>query len=122
MTPMETSTLQIISYSLGSVVATLTIMGLVVRFVLVPYLRVTLIEPVAQINTQVSVNGNRSENPTILDMLHDVQMETRATGMEVVVMSRMFDGHLEHAESKDRQLDALERRVRKIEVQRRDKR
>jgi hypothetical protein len=95
---------------------------------LVPYLREQVIKPVAQINQQVSINGGTSESPTILDKLHEIQMEVRETKMEVMsldkkvhdartevaVLGRMYDGHIEWSQDKVDQMSREIRQARKL--------
>lgn len=85
-------------------VATLTILtlllaliGLAVRFILLPYLREHLIEPVKETRKQVTVNHHSSETPTVLDRIDDVSQQVHR-------LAGMFDGHLDWSQ---REVDAL---------------
>ena len=69
----------------------LSLIGLAVRFVLVPYLKEHLIKPVKSVEQQVTVNKHVTRPPTMLDKIDTVQRE-------VASMARMFEGHMQWSE------------------------
>jgi hypothetical protein len=71
--------------------------GLAVRFVLVPYLRDHLVQPVQEVKRQVTENSHANAEPTLPDLIDDVRGEVRA-------LSRVLEGHMS---SSDRWLDVV---------------
>lgn len=98
---------------------TAALLGLGVRYVLIPYLREQLVKPVQETHKQVTVNGGKSDPPTVLDRLHDVNAEVKETRQEIVetkaevlALARMHDKHLEWSQSEvDRIWAALHRQA-----------
>lgn len=76
----------------------LGLVGLAVRYVLLPYLKEHLIEPVKETNKQVTVNTHASDSPTVLDRIDDVSQQIR-------VLARMFDGHLSWSQAEVKRID-----------------
>lgn len=61
-----------------AVLAVCGVLGLVVRFVLLPYLRAEVVEPVQETHRQVTPHHRPANSePTIVDRLDDVQTELR---------------------------------------------
>lgn len=96
---------------LAAAVSMCVLIGLVVRFGLLPYLREHLIVPVKDTHKQVTENHHTNERPTVLDRIDDVSnqvqentAETRAARGETRALARMFDGHLEWSQN---EVDAL---------------
>lgn len=52
---------------LSSIALLLGLIGLTVRFVLLPYVREHVVTPVQETRRQVSVNGGNNQPPTLLD-------------------------------------------------------
>lgn len=96
---MDAGTREAITWTLGTIVTTFVIIGILVRLVLLPYLREHLIAPVKQVEKQVTVNHHSSLEPTVLDRIDDVQQEVK-------VLGRMLEGHMEWSE---RWVDLIER-------------
>lgn len=100
----------VIAAALSAVLLGLTILGLAVRYVLMPYLSTHLIAPiqagaqmVEETHKQVTVNHHSSPEPTVLDRIDDVSNQVAENTRETRAMARMFDGHLERAqEAEDR--------------------
>lgn len=88
---METSTREAITWTLGTIVTVCVIIGLAVKFVLMPYLREHLITPVKQVEKQVSENHHSNAQPTVLDRIDDVQQSVKA-------VARVLEGHMEWSE------------------------
>ncbi|MBB3041230.1 hypothetical protein [Nocardioides soli] len=105
---MDAGTREAITWTLGTLIAGFAILGVLVRLVLLPYLREHLIAPVKQVEKQVSENHHSNEPPTVLDRLDDVQQEVK-------VLGRMLEGHMEWSE---RWVKLIEREV---DVARRDR-
>jgi hypothetical protein len=62
-----------------AVLAVCAVVGLIVRFVLLPYLRAEVVEPVKETHRQVTPHHRPANaEPTIVDRLDDVQSELRA--------------------------------------------
>lgn len=87
------------------------LVGLAVRFVLLPWLQTHIVTPVKETKNQVTVNGHVSATPTLLDRVDtaaglardlrrqvDTVVETTddlAAGQQA--MGRMLDGHLDRS-------------------------
>lgn len=94
----------VIAAALSAVLLGLTLLGLAVRYVLMPYLQTHLIKPmkvgaelVEETHKQVTVNHHSSERPTVLDRIDDVANQVAENTRETRALGRMFDGHLEQA-------------------------
>lgn len=95
--------LEIVVAVLSGVTLFLGLIGLGVRFALLPYLKEHVIDPVKQTNKQVTVNHHSSKEPTVLDRIDDVHRELSA-------LARMFDGHLDWSQ---REVDQLWRELKR---------
>lgn len=96
---------------LSGVVLLFSLIGLGVRFVLLPYLKEHLIEPVQETNKQVTVNHHSSAEPTVLDRIDDVRLQVKDVHAEVVTVARMFDGHLDWSQDEvDKLWKALQKK------------
>lgn len=100
---------EIAAVSVSVTLGVLTLLGLLVRYALLPYLKENLIEPVkntnelaATTNRQVTVNHHSSDVPTVLDRIEDV-------GRQVQVLAFMFDGHIDRHQ---REVDAIWKELR----------
>lgn len=60
------------------------LVGIIVRYMLVPYLRdqlvTQLLNPVQETHRQVTVNQHSSEEPTILDKMDDLKKQISGVG------------------------------------------
>lgn len=72
----------------GGAISVLILLGLAVKYVLVPYLERTLIRPVHDTHRQLSVNKHESDPPTMRDLVDTAIAKVDTLG-------RMFDGHLD---------------------------
>lgn len=77
--------------ALSGILALLALLGLAVRFVLMPYLRDHLVVPVQEVHTQVTENHHANPDATLPDRIDDVHEEVRALRM-------VLSGHLESGE------------------------
>lgn len=102
------SHLQVVATVFAATVAACTLIGLAVRYVLVPYLDEKLIKPLEETHRQVSVNGGQNNPPTLLDKVgatHELAVETRD----------MLTTHLIEAAGDHARLGAVEARVARLE-------
>lgn len=95
---MSAETRDLISWILGTTVSLSIIIGLIVKFILMPYLRDHLVRPMKQVEKQVSENHHSNKNPTVLDRIDDVQQDVKALRAEMAGMARMYEGHLNWSE------------------------
>lgn len=93
-----------VTFLFGTVISLSIVLGLAVRYVLMPYLREHLLGPVQETHHQVTENTGESPQPTVLDAIHDVQRDVRALAM-------VMDQHMKWSE---RYTAATERRFRRI--------
>lgn len=104
---------------IAACIGVLTLLGLAVRWVLLPYIRDQLVRPIRQINAQVTPEDGSSD-ATIVNRLEEVvrevrdireenRGEVRETRAEVIALSHMFDGHLEWSQA---QVDLLAEQIR----------
>lgn len=88
---MDSGTREAITWTLGTLLTVFAVLGVLVRYVLLPYLREHLIAPVKQVEKQVTENHHSNSTPTVLDRIDDVQQEVR-------VLGRMLEGHMDWSE------------------------
>ena len=69
---MSAETRELISWVLGTIIALSAIVGILVRVVLVPYLKEHLFKPMRVVQRQVDENHHSNSKPTVLDWLSDV--------------------------------------------------
>lgn len=93
-----------VTFLLGSLISLAVLTGLAVRYILMPYLRDHLLNPVQETHHQVTENTGKSPQPTVLDAIHDVQRDVRA-------LSMVMDAHMQWSE---RYTAATERRFKRI--------
>lgn len=117
MNANATTEFQIVAAVVVTTVGMATILGLSVRFILVPYLRETL-DIARAVQTQVTKNGNASEIPTVPDRIEAVAEQVReakllakSTNEAVTALSNMFDGHMDWSQ---REVDRIDREQRRI--------
>lgn len=85
---MSTDTRDAIVATVTIVLGVSSIIGLLVRYALLPYLQLHLVKPVAEVRKQVTENSHRNAEPTVLDKLDDL-------ATDVHTLSRVMDGHLQ---------------------------
>lgn len=88
------------------------LVGLATRFVLMPYLREHLLKPVQETHHQVTENNGTSDQPTVLDAIHDVQRD-------ITALSRVMDAHMDWS---DRWTELWEREIARLKEQVRKRR
>lgn len=96
---------QQITWTLGTIIALSTVLGLAVRLILLPYLREHLVKPMRQVEKQVTENHHSNPKPTILDRLDDIERAVVNTQAE---MAR-------HREDEQARLDRGDARMGRIE-------
>lgn len=91
---------EIITWIIATAIGLSTLIGIAVRFALLPYLRDHLVQPLRQVEKQVSENAHANDAPTVLDRIDDVQQavdETQRavdeTRIDVKIMRDAFKGH-----------------------------
>lgn len=90
---MTQDTRDIITWVLGTLVTGCILVGLAVRFILMPYLRDVLLAPVQETHKQVTENHHANKDqPTVLDRIADVQTD-------VNTLSRVLEGHMRTSDS-----------------------
>lgn len=101
---MDANTRDSVTFLFGTIISLSIVLGLAVKFVLMPYLREHLFGPVQDTHHQVTENTGQSPQPTVLDAIHDVQRDVRA-------LSMVMDSHMQWSE---RYTAATEKRFRRI--------
>ena len=76
---------------LTAITMVLTLLGLAVRYVLLPWLEAHLVKPMRQVEKQVSENHHSNDSPTVLDRFDDLSNEVRA-------LASVIEGHIEAAD------------------------
>lgn len=95
---------------LTAVTLSFGLIGLGVRYALLPWLREHLVNPVSEVKKQVTENQHANEVPTIPDRIDDVSQQVFDSSLQIAVLARMFEGHLEQtAEESDAVWEAIER-------------
>lgn len=97
-----------ITWTLSTLIAASVLIGIVVKLVLLPYLREHLVNPMAQVKRQVSENHHHNKEPTVLDRIDDVGEAVESQRTEVRALARVFDTHLAFS---DRWVDLIEREI-----------
>ena len=97
---------ELITWIISTTLALAALAGLMVRWVLLPYLREHLLKPMQRVEHQVSVNAHQSDEPTVLDRLDDMHTEVRElraeqrrTRSDLSDLSRQVGDHLLRSES-----------------------
>lgn len=87
---MDQSARDAVTFLFGTFISACVLVGLAVRYVLLPYLRDHLIQPVNETHKQVTENHHAQPNgqPTVLDRIDDVQRDVKA-------LSVVMDAHME---------------------------
>lgn len=87
-----------VTFLLSVLTSLIVLSAMVVRYVLLPYLRDHLIEPVRETHKQVTENEKSPGSPTLPDRLHDLQTD-------VGTLTRLLDAHVEWSASEHDRLD-----------------
>ena len=97
---------ELVTWIISTTLALAAIAGLLVRWVLMPYLREHLLRPMQRVEHQVSVNAHTSDVPTMLDKIDDLHGEVRElraeqlrTRSDLSDLSRQVGDHLLRSES-----------------------
>ena|SRR4249919_1690441 len=95
----------------STAVAVCVLIGLLVRYVLVPYLMEHVVTPVREVHEQVTENQHASPSaPTLPDRLEDLHSEVRA-------LAHVMDVHMDWSETEqhvmERKLKALRKQIRR---------
>lgn len=97
---------ELVTWIISTTLALAAIAGLLVRWVLMPYLREHLLRPMQRVEHQVSVNNHTSDVPTMLDKIDDLHGEVRElraeqlrTRSDLSDLSRQVGDHLLRSES-----------------------
>ena len=90
--------LQTISQTLGVILSTCALIAIIVRVILVPYLREHLVKPVARVETQVTEHPEHplpaeEREPTLRDDLRDVREDLRH-------INRYLETHVEWSQER----------------------
>jgi hypothetical protein len=91
---MSENARDLITWLLTTLLATAALVSLGVRLILLPYLREHLVNPMREVQKQVTENHHSSQPPTVLDRIDDVQTE-------VVALAERLEEHIEHADAKE---------------------
>ncbi len=83
----------------------LALVGLAVRFVLVPYLREHLVRPVQETHRQVTQNRHESREPTVVDRIDDVLGEVRRLADSTTATQSIANAALKSASGAHRRID-----------------
>lgn len=90
-----------ITWVLGTLLTVCILLGMAVRFVLLPWLRDHLAAPVDEVRRQVTENHHKHTPPTLPDRIESL-------GTDVNALTRVLEGHLE---SSDRWLEHITERL-----------
>lgn len=63
--------IEIVGGAVGAILGICALIGLLVKFVLLPYLEKNLVKPINEVHRQTTVNGHSSADPTLLDRIDD---------------------------------------------------
>ncbi len=72
-----------IQWMLGTLLAVLALVGLLARYVVLPWIRSQLVQPLAETRHQVLINGGTSEPPTVRDEIAALAGEMRSSHAEI---------------------------------------
>lgn len=89
----------------GALVSVCVLLGLVVRFVLVPYMREALVKPVQETHRQVTQNRHANPEPTVLDRIDDVHDSVKRLTDTVVAVQAIANAAARSTAGAHRRLD-----------------
>lgn len=89
---MDSDTRDLITWTLGTALSLAALVGLGVRFILMPYLREHLVKPMALVQKQVTENSHHNAVPTVLDRIDDVRQE-------VATLNETLEDHMAYSEA-----------------------
>ena len=110
---MDAQSRDVVTWILGTLLALGTLVAGLVRFMLLPYLREHLVEPVKATQAQVTENSHNAphDSPTVMDRLDDVQTDVKA-------ISHVMDVHMDWSERKVKRTDRKLKRLHRMIVER----
>jgi len=110
---MDAQSRDVVTWILGTLLALGTLVAGLVRFMLLPYLREHLVEPVKATQAQVTENSHNEphDSPTVMDRLDDVQTDVKA-------ISHVMDVHMDWSERKVKRTDRKLKQLHRMIVQR----
>jgi hypothetical protein len=102
---MDAATRETVTWTLGTIIGLAAIIGLLVRLMLLPYLREHLVEPVREVKQQVTENHHENPDATLPDRLDDLHSDVRT-------LTKVLDGHLASSDQWLTQITAEQRWLR----------
>lgn len=96
-----------VTFLLSSAIASSVLLGLAIRYVLMPYLRDHLVQPIRDTHKAVTENHHANEEtPTLPDRLEDLHTDVRT-------LTRLLDLHVSWSLGEHAAIDAELARLRK---------
>lgn len=95
---MSAETRETISWVLGTSISVSILIGLLIKFVLMPYLREHLVKPMKQVEKQVTENHHSNAKPTMLDRFDDIEKAIAEVRRDMHTMAGMYEGHVSWSE------------------------
>jgi hypothetical protein len=89
----------------GALVSVCVLLGLLVRYVLVPYMRDQLVTPVQETHRQVTQNRHANPEPTVLDRIDDVHDDVRRLADTVAAVQAVANAAARSTAGAHRRLD-----------------
>jgi len=89
----------LITWLLATTITAATLVGLSVKFILLPYLRDHLVDPMKQVKKQVTENHHSNTVPTVLDRIDDVSKQVGSLGEVVAEHMRWSEEWVRRIES-----------------------
>jgi len=89
---------------LTAITLCLGLLGLAVRFILLPYVREHLVEPVRSVEKQVTENHHANPHPTLPDRLSELSTQNMDLSLQISALAHMFDGHLDWSQEEVRNI------------------
>jgi len=110
---MDAQSRDVVTWILGTLLALGTLVAGLVRFMLLPYLREHLVEPLHETRAQVTENSHAEphDQPTVMDRLDDVQTDVKA-------ISHVMDVHMDWSERKVKRTDRKLKRLHRMILER----
>lgn len=96
---MSAESRDLITWTLGTLVSLSVLAGITVKFILLPWLRDHLLEPVRTTHQQVTENHHAgNDGPTLPDRMEDLHTDVRT-------LTRLLDSHITWSFREHRRLD-----------------
>lgn len=87
---MGPETRDAITWVLATTLAVCAVVGMLVRWVLLPYLREHLVEPMKTVKKQVTENHHSNHEPTVLDHIDDVGQQIESLRGDLQEMQKDY--------------------------------